>query len=72
MGVLAMLFEELVEQHRVHGSVADGAHLAVIVASHRIWTYLFYFLCNKPEPEWTRRFNFVNGPIPRKIKVTTL
>ena len=60
-----MLFEELVEQHRVHGSVPDGAHLTVIVASHRIWTYLFYFLCNKPKPEWTRRFNFVNGPIPR-------
>ena len=39
-----MLFEELVEQHRVHRVVAHGVDLAVLVAHHQVRIYLGHFL----------------------------
>ena len=40
----AVLFEELVEQHRVHRFVAHGVDLAVLIAHHQIRIYLCHFL----------------------------
>src|SRR5439155_2232030 len=42
-----MLFEELVEQHRVHRFVADRVRLALVVTSHQIGINLFHFLSHK-------------------------
>src|SRR5438034_6927746 len=42
--VLAMLFEELIEQHRVHSFIADCVRLALFVTSHQIRVYLFHLL----------------------------
>ena len=33
---LAVLFEEFIEEHRVHGLVADGVRLALVVAGDEI------------------------------------
>jgi hypothetical protein len=41
--ILAMFFQELVEQHRVHGVVTDGEKFTVLVAHYQIGTYLCYF-----------------------------
>jgi hypothetical protein len=53
--VFAVLFKELVEQHRVYGAVAHRVGFAIFVASHQIGANLFYFLGNESEVEWTRR-----------------
>ena len=42
-----MLFEKLVEQHRVHLVVAHGVNLAVLVAHDEVGIYLSYFLGNQ-------------------------
>ena len=39
-----MLFEKLVQQHRVHRIVANGVSLALIVASYEGRIYLLHFL----------------------------
>src|SRR4029077_6002773 len=39
-----VLFEELVEQHRVHGFVADAVNFPVGVAHNQIGVHLFYLL----------------------------
>ena len=44
-----MLFEELVEQHRVHRFVAHGVRLALLVASHQIGVHLFHLLGHEAE-----------------------
>ena len=41
---LAMLFEKFVEQHRVHGVVADAVRLALVIASHKVGVYLLHLL----------------------------
>ena len=46
---LAVLFEKLVEQHRVHRFVADGVRLALLVASHQIGVHLFHLLGHEAE-----------------------
>ena len=45
----AVLFEELVEQHRVHRVVAHGVDLAVVIAHHQIGIHLGYFLGDQAE-----------------------
>jgi hypothetical protein len=44
-----MFFQELVEQHRVHGFVPKGVHLALCVAHHEIGIDLFHVLSHEPE-----------------------
>src|SRR6266404_2587558 len=44
-----MLFEELVQQHRVHRFVAYGVNLSLGVASHQIGVHLFHLLSDKTE-----------------------
>ena len=44
-----MLFEKLVEQHRVHRFVANGVRLALFVASHQIGIYFFHLLGHQAE-----------------------
>src|SRR5215813_7471692 len=44
-----MLFEELVEQHRVHCFVADGVRFAFVVAGHQVWIYFLYLLSHEAE-----------------------
>ena len=41
---LAVLFEKLVEQHRVDLVVAHAQDFAVLVAHNQVWVYLGYFL----------------------------
>src|SRR5439155_1508058 len=44
-----MLFEELVEQHRVHRLVAHGISFALVITGHQIGVHLFHFLSHKAE-----------------------
>ena len=44
---LLVLFEELVEQHRIHCVVAYGVDLAISVAHHQIRVHVGYFLGNQ-------------------------
>ncbi len=44
-----MLFEELVEQHRVHRFVAHTVRLALVIASDQIGVHLFHLLGNEAE-----------------------
>jgi hypothetical protein len=46
---LAMLFEELVEQHRVHGFVANGVGFSLFIASRQIRVHLFHLLGHEAE-----------------------
>ena len=46
---LAMFFEKLVEQHRVHRFVANGVRLALLIASHQIGIYLFHLFGHQAE-----------------------
>jgi hypothetical protein len=52
--VLAMLFEKFVEQHRVHGIVAHGVDLAVVVAKTTIQLAVSDFLPKPREMDNTR------------------
>src|SRR5438477_213240 len=53
-----MLFEEFIEQHRVHSFVADGVRLALLVARHQIRIYLFHVLGHRAEMRCTLGINF--------------
>ena len=44
-----MLFEELVEQHRVHRVVAHGVDLSLVVTSYQIGVHLCYLLGDESE-----------------------
>ena len=44
-----MLFEELVEQHRVHRFVAHCVGLALSSPSHQVGVYFFHFLGHQPK-----------------------
>ncbi len=44
-----MLFEELVEQHRVHCVIPDGENFSLSVFDDQVWIYLLYFLGDQPE-----------------------
>ena len=46
---LAVLFEELVEQHRVHFFVAHRERLALVVRDHKIGIHLFHFFGDEPK-----------------------
>jgi len=46
---MAVLFQELVEQHRVHRFVANRVRLSFVVASHQIGIYFFHVLSNEAE-----------------------
>src|SRR5205823_5171856 len=43
----AVLFEELVEQHRVHRFVAHSVRFALLVTSYEIGIHLFHFLSHQ-------------------------
>ena len=45
----AVLFQKLIEQHRVHRLVAHGVNLSFLVASHQSGIYLFHFLGDETE-----------------------
>jgi hypothetical protein len=45
----SVLFEELVEQHRIHGVVAHGVDLALGVAHHQVRVHLGYLFGNQTE-----------------------
>ena len=45
---LAVLLEELIEQHRVHRVVTHGVDLAVLIPHHQVRIDLRYFLGDKP------------------------
>ena len=40
----AVLFKELVQQHRVHRLVAHGVGFAFVITCHQSWVHLFHFL----------------------------
>ena len=46
---LAVLFQELVEQHRIHCFIANGERLALVVPCHQVGIYLFHIFSNKAE-----------------------
>src|SRR6266496_345967 len=56
---LAVFFEELVEQHRIHLVVAYAVDFAIATARHEIRAYLFYVLSDESETTWTRRLNLL-------------
>jgi len=45
----AMLFKELIEQHRVYCFIGHRVGLAALVANHQIWVHFFNFLGNETE-----------------------
>src|SRR5262249_35376585 len=45
----AVLFQELIKQHRVHRLVAHGVGFALIIASYQSRVYLFHVLSHQPE-----------------------
>ena len=53
----AMLFEELVEQHRIHRLVAHGVGLAFSVAHHEVRIHFFHLLSHETEPRDALRGN---------------
>jgi len=46
---LAVLFEKLVEQHRVNRLITDGIGFSLLVAGHQIGIYLLHFLSHEPK-----------------------
>src|SRR5919204_1750434 len=50
-----MLFQKLVQQHRIDRVIADTVDLAFIVACDEVWIHLGYFFCDKAEL-WCRGF----------------
>jgi hypothetical protein len=46
---LAVLFEKLVEQHRVHRFVADGLRFSMFISGDQDGVNLGHFLGNQPE-----------------------
>ena len=44
-----VLFEELIQQHRVHLVVTHRLDLALVVAYHQVGIHSFHFLCYEPE-----------------------
>jgi hypothetical protein len=46
--IFAMLFEELVEQHRVHRLVPHSIRVALLAPRHQVGTHLFHFLKETP------------------------
>src|ERR1700719_3279290 len=45
----AVLFEKLVEQHRIHRFVTHSVNLPLGVAHHQVGIYLFHFLGHQPK-----------------------
>src|SRR5262245_36171359 len=52
-----MLFEELIEQHRVHLVVADAVGFSLLIMHHQIRIYLFDFFGDQSELRGTVRIN---------------
>ena len=55
----AVLFEELVEQHRVHRFVADSVDLAAFIADHQVRINLGDFLGDQTKFRPVRLISFV-------------
>ena len=56
---LMMLFEELVEQHRVYRFVAHGVELSFFIPHHQVRIDLFYFFGHKTELRDALRINLL-------------
>src|SRR5947208_1789296 len=59
-----MLFEELVEQHRVHGVIAHTVGFSFLIADHQIGIHLFYVFSHEAEPRdaiWVDLFLIMEG-----------
>ena len=54
-----VLFEELIEQHRVHLVVAHAVGLSFLVAHHQVGIHLFYVLGHKSELRCACRINLL-------------
>ena len=54
-----VLFEELVEQHRVHCFISHGVYLPIGVACHQIWVYPLDLLGHEAELRDTIRIKLV-------------
>ncbi len=57
----AVLFEELVEQHRVHRFVADSVDLAAFIADHQVRINLGDFLGDQTKFGPVRLVSFCSG-----------
>src|SRR5947209_2713991 len=44
-----MLFEKLIEQHRVHRFIADGVRFSLLVTGHQVGIHLLHLLSHQPE-----------------------
>src|SRR5206468_8406158 len=44
-----VLFQEFIEQHRVHCLVPHGVDFAILIAHHQLRIYLFYLLGYQPK-----------------------
>ena len=52
-----MLFEKLIEQHRIHRIVADRVRLAVGISHNQIAIYLFHLLSHESKLQGAMRIN---------------
>jgi hypothetical protein len=57
--IFAMLFEELVEQHRVHRFITHTVRLSLLVADHQIGVHLFDLLAYEAELQYSIGIKFV-------------
>src|SRR6266576_833934 len=55
----AMLFEKLVEQHRVHLVVAHAVGFSLFVPHDQVWIHFFYLLGHQSELRCARCVNFL-------------
>src|SRR5262249_47736004 len=60
--VFAMLFEEFVQEHRVHRFVANAVHFSLSIAKHEIRVYLCYVLGYEAELRSAIRINLLFVP----------
>ena len=57
---LAMLFEKLIEQHRVHRFIAHGVRFSFFVAGHQIGVHLLHLLGHEAELRDTLRVKLLS------------
>jgi hypothetical protein len=57
--VFAMLLEELVEQHRVHGFVADGFRFAISIRGYKVRVDIGNFFGDQAKRERMRAINLL-------------
>jgi hypothetical protein len=58
--VLAVFFEELVDQHSVHRFVANGVWLTVAVGNHQVRIHSRYFFGHQSKPRGIRLYGKIS------------